>query len=128
MRLPFAALFGTLVLALAGCGGSAHDVSGTVTLDGEPIPEGYIAFTPEGGGRGAGGAIKDGKYSVHVPAGKSRVEITASKKMSLARGQVGMYGEKEEVRQYIPGRYNATSELTANVPATDPLDFPLKSR
>jgi hypothetical protein len=39
-----------------------------------------------------------------------------------------MYGDKEEMRQYLPERYNAKTELTADVPAPGPLNFDLKSK
>jgi hypothetical protein len=123
---------GALVLAmlfLAGCGGtSTVPITGSVTLNGEPIPEGYIAFVPQGPGPGAGSAIVNGKYSLVVPPGKNRVQVTASKKMPLPRGQVGMYGEKEEVRQYIPGRYNSETTLEATVSAPATMDFKLESK
>jgi hypothetical protein len=104
-----------------------YSVSGTVTYDGEPIPEGYIAFVPEGPGRGGGGQITNGNYQVRAQAGKNRVEITASKKMPLPRDRTGMYGEKEEVRQYIPARYNTKTELKADITRSAPLDYELKS-
>ena len=54
-------------LGLAGCSGSSGDdlpreaVSGTVTLDGAPLPSGSISFSPDGGGRGRGGRHDHGR-------------------------------------------------------------------
>jgi hypothetical protein len=83
---------------------------------------------PEGPGRGGGGPITKGRYSISVQAGKNRVEITASKPVPLPRGEVGMNGQKEEVRQYLPTRYNVETELRANITQATTLDFPLKSK
>jgi hypothetical protein len=98
-----------------------------VKFKGEPIPEGYIAFVPEGPGRGGGGAITNGSYQVRAQAGKNRVEITASKMMPLPPGRVGMGGAKEEVQQYLPTRYNSKTELEADITRSTPLDFNLEA-
>src|SRR5438309_824557 len=75
-----------VLLVLAGCsGGNRAEVSGSVSLNGQPIEEGSINFIPVEGntGPGAGGVIKDGRY--HIPKhlgvkpGKNRVEIRAFK-------------------------------------------------
>jgi len=52
---------------LSGCGGESgparYDISGKVTFDGKPIPQGSIAFQPVDGGIGGGFAIiQDGQY------------------------------------------------------------------
>ncbi len=121
----------TTAVLLAGCGGepSTAEVSGTVTFDGQPLAEGQISFVPvAGGGKGGGGAITGGSYRVKTQPGKNKVQITASKMMPLPPGEVGMDGAKEEVRQYIPEKYNAKSELTAEVPPSGPVNFDLKSK
>jgi len=129
MRLALLGLFGGLALVLAGGGPSLHTVSGTVTFKGEPVPEGNIAFLPDGGpGTGTSGPISKGEYSVRAPAGKYKVEITASKMMPLPRGQTGMDGAKEEVQQYIPDRYNVKTELKADVPGQNPHNFTLEEK
>jgi len=128
MRLLLLGLLGGLALALTGCGRpTTYSVSGTVTYKGEPIPDGYVAFVPEGPGRGGGGVITSGSYQVRAQAGKNRVEITASKMMPLPRGRVGMNGAKEEVQQYLPARYNSKTELKADITSSTTLDFNLGS-
>jgi hypothetical protein len=115
-----------LLLVVTGC--SEPLVEGTVTIDGQPLPEGYIAFVPETSGQGGGSNIVNGKYTVHTVAGKYKVEITASKMLPLPPGQKGMDGATEEVRQYLPARYNTQTELTATVPAAAKVDFELKGQ
>jgi hypothetical protein len=126
MRIVLLSLAG-LLLCLGGCGETTHTVSGAVTIDDTPLPDGYIAFVPEGSGQGGGSEIKNGAYSLKTLPGKYRVEITASKMMALPPGQVGMDGAKEEVRQYVPEKYNASTELKADVPASGAMDFKLSS-
>jgi hypothetical protein len=55
-----------LVSAVAGCSGSAASVSGTVTLDGQPLTKGDVSFHPDGGsGAPAYGQIDaQGRYSL----------------------------------------------------------------
>ena len=62
-------------VALAGCspaGPDSHRLSGTVTLDGQPIPHGEILFTPDGANQGPQGIaeIRDGKYDTGACGGK----------------------------------------------------------
>jgi hypothetical protein len=129
MRFVVAGLLAALPVGLTGCGGGTQVVSGTVTFDNEPVKEGHIAFVPADGKGGGGGPVADGRYSVTLPRGSYRVEVNASKSMKLPAGQVGMDGAKEEVRSYIPEKYNAKTELKAEVPSpTSPLDFKLTSK
>lgn len=126
MRLLFLVGCAGLAVVLTGCGGGNHKVSGMVTFNDQPLPEGHIAFIPEGSGKGGGGPITNGQFSISAQPGKHKVEITASKLLPFPPGQVGMYGEKEAVRQYLPAQYNAKSELTADIPPSGPLEFKLK--
>jgi hypothetical protein len=62
----------------AGCGGGSDaSISGTVTLDGQPLAKGDITFSAEGGQGGTGGgSIVAGKYEVkQLPPGKYLVHI-----------------------------------------------------
>ena len=74
-----------------GCNKAAQgperaSISGTVQLDGRPIEQGSILFSPAEGVRGttAGGAIQNGKYQLNgkqgPTLGMNRVEVRASKK------------------------------------------------
>lgn len=63
-------LAASVLFLLAGCGRSdsqpRYNVSGSVTFAGEPVPAGFILFTPDAakGARGPAGSaqIKDGQY------------------------------------------------------------------
>ena len=71
------------LLAVGACGGPGgppkYSVSGNVTFDGAPLPEGEIAFRPtDGKGQSCGGPIENGKYAFDSTPGKMQVSITAS--------------------------------------------------
>ena len=125
----------TVVLCAAlltvGCGSSGpatSTVSGKVTLDDQPLPDGQIAFVTEDG-LGAGvGDIKNGQYRCQVKGGKFKVKITANKKMPLPPGKKGLHGETEMEMNYIPEAFNEKTTLTADVSGAKVLDFALKSK
>lgn len=131
--LPIALAFALI----AGCSQSAPDrvvVGGSVTYNGEPVPNGQITFIPSEANPGpvSGGPIKDGRYVAQarggVPLGKHRVEIVGFRPMKSTGAPVG---EGLPAEQYLPSQFNQRSELTALVePTPNPksLDFDLKSR
>jgi len=84
--LPRTLLLGFLVSCLClpglGCGMMSSgtglpQVSGTVTLDGEPLEDGRIVFRdPAGVASGAGGKIQNGQFSLEVtPGSKSLPDV-----------------------------------------------------
>jgi len=118
---------GLVPVALAtGCGGSGSgvDVSGSVTVDGQSLESGSIAFIPLPGtrGRSAGAEIIQGAYSVAAESGpapgKYRVEIKAMRKTGR-RFKDGFPHPPDdmvdEIEQFLPPKYNAQSELTAEL-------------
>jgi len=76
-------VFCLFALALSGCGPSGSEkytVTGTVTFDGQPVPDGHIIFAPtEAGLPPDAGKISRGKFELTATAGKKRVEIHASR-------------------------------------------------
>jgi len=66
---------------LAGCGGERPaEVSGSVTIDGKPLPDGEIIFEPADGVKTPAAAkVKDGVYTVMVLPGSKKVKVTASR-------------------------------------------------
>ncbi|HUT91177.1 MAG TPA: hypothetical protein VMY37_16870 [Thermoguttaceae bacterium] len=120
-------------MTILGCGPSGLDVlpvSGKVTFDGEPIPEGRIQFRAvDGDKRAFSGQITNGQYELETMPGKMTVEVTASR---IIPGQFDESNPDEKVpvgEMYIPARYNSQTELTAEVPAggIKQLDFALTS-
>jgi len=105
-----------------------YEVTGSVTFDGQPIPEGDLLFITPAGTRGPDPAkLAGGKYELKTTAGKKRVEISASKiRPGGARGA----GGEPVAEEYVPARYNIQSELTADVQAKgkNTFDFELGSK
>jgi hypothetical protein len=116
------------LLAVYGCSptGGLQEVTGNVTFDDKPIPEGDILFVPDDKALGAeAGKIKDGKYTVKAKPGPSHVKIMASHEVP---GKKGPMGEDPAIEPYIPKKYNDETELTADVgKGKDHFDFKLKS-
>ena len=59
---------GALLLTIAvGCGGKPAYVSGVVSIDGKPLDQGTISFSPTTGGmRAAGKILEDGSYEIRT--------------------------------------------------------------
>jgi len=111
---------------LAGCGGSGPrlvPVSGTVTLDGQPLAEGQIYFKTVETGVVERFDIKDGEFTGNAQEGERRVEIGALGPKKF-RDLNGMGGEVQD--SLIPPRYNVESKLTATVTRDGPNKFEFK--
>ena len=134
-------LFPVLGLVV-GCSQSSDElprepVSGTVTLDGQPLSNGAITFIPETGVGGGGGTITDGAFSIGregglVP-GKYKVAIYASEKTAETTKPDQVGGTKKEskvAKELIPTKYNAQTELSAEIQkgGTRDLKFDLQSK
>jgi len=117
-----------VVVALAtGCdGGKVAPVSGTVTLDGKPLPNAHVNFQPIAEGMNAAGPGSHGKtdanghYTLEVVGenkngayvGKHRVEITAA----TAEPDPTSDRPSRPTGPPIPDEYNRNSSLTCTVP------------
>jgi hypothetical protein len=137
---------GLCALLLAGCGGvqdtlPREAVSGTVTLDGQPLARGVLQLFPasQKEGTACGALIEDGKFSIAraegpVP-GEYVVMINSSQGGAggaggAPAGAPGPVASSERPKELIPAEYNAQSKLTAVVKAGTPntLEFALKSK
>jgi hypothetical protein len=120
---------------LSGCSGAGGDVevTGSVTLNGQPVGSGneaLIRFVPTAGkGTAADGFVDAGSYRVRVPPGAYKVEITWNRptgKKLARKGVKGPGAEEDEVVAEIPAKYNTATTLTADVSAGKAKhDFPL---
>jgi hypothetical protein len=121
---------------LAGCGGDPmgrQAVSGTVTLNNQPLDQGRIHFAPAGKGPTESGAtIENGKYRIPINSGL----VPGTYKVSIfSYDQKGAKVQSEEVpgdpgntqfKERIPARYNAKTTLTAEVKSAGPNVFDFK--
>lgn len=123
-------LCGVVLLSVLGCGHNGRvAVEGTVTLDGQPLDEAQIEFSPMPGSSGptAGGDIVGGKFT--IPADKGPFVGKCNVKIIKA----GLTGRKsfdprrnamvEEYAQILPARYNDQSELEAEITSGGPNSF-----
>lgn len=127
------ALFGFLVFTL-GCGGERGDlveITGTVTLDGQPLESGKITIeATDGRGGVEGGSIENGQYTVLTTPGSKAVKINAPKVV----GQKKTYNTADSpttdvVTESIPKKYNQETELKVEVSESSTQhDFALESK
>jgi hypothetical protein len=132
-RVAQVILLAALIFA-SGCnrGPTMGTVRGEVTLDGQPLKEGRVLFTPvDGQGQTGGATIADGKFTAEVPLGKMQVQINANKVVGRKAAYEGVPNSPmyDEVVELIPARYNAHSEITLEVkPGTQDAKYELKSK
>jgi hypothetical protein len=113
---------------IAGCGGrqdydgpQRFSLSGSVTLDDQPVENGTIAFLPATDNqRPAGGVIQDGTYSIPESKGVNEGTYTVEIRWSRPTGEqvrdVEDTGEMiDVVEEAVPARYNTQSELSVSV-------------
>jgi hypothetical protein len=105
--------------AAHGCSSDSEKgtVSGTVTLDGQPLPSGLIRFVPvDGQTPTADATITDGEFSAEVPIGEKQVSISAPKVVGKRPAyQAPNSPMIDIVEELLPARYNVKSELTLSV-------------
>lgn len=133
-------LDGALLLSLSGCGTNATnqgDISGEVKLDGRPLTEGSITFTPTEATKGIvrGGRIENGCYRLMGKAGPTigwnRVEIHAVRKTGKPAPQTNNPLEigGEDVEEAVAPQYNTESTLTVEIRAgSNTSDFVVSSK
>jgi hypothetical protein len=132
-KLVALSLFAAGACVLAGCGQEASPesitVSGTVALDDTPVARGQIIFSdPSRQTRSSGGDIVDGKFTFDASPGSKRVEIIAMREVPGKMDTSNPGEERPLMEQYIPDKYNAESDLTAEVsPSNTTFDFKLET-
>jgi hypothetical protein len=139
-----ALVFASLCLALGGCGPKGDPnpprarVSGTITLDGEPVPAGIIEFIPvEPGQLAAQGTVgDDGRFVIEQAGGPSpgeyKVEIRCAKKTGRrirSMSSPDPDGTIDERVAVIPDRYHSPTTLKQTIkPGDNALEFKLTSK
>ena len=119
-------MFLVVVLTLAafvGCGGGAKTkaiaVSGTVTVDGQPLADGVVYFKTVQTGVFETFPVKDGEFKGEALEGERRVEIS-----SFRIKIVDPEGMKSEVKEnLIPAKYNVDSTFKETVTRSGPNKF-----
>ena len=105
-----------MIILLAGCGQSgpkSYAVSGTVTVDGQPLETGKIfLIDPEGHLDSDVGEIVNGEFNFTAREGSKRVELRAERET----GEISHFGGPVTA-EALPARYNSHSTLTEEVTA-----------
>jgi hypothetical protein len=118
MAGPVAWLWVVLAALLAaGCSSKAGTISGTVTMDGQPLDKGTISFAAaEGAAQPVTAEIVNGSYSTKLEAGKKFVQISAP----LLVGQRKQYNAPDAPtddiwEERLPAKFHAESKLEVEV-------------
>ena len=113
---------------LAGCGPSTGTVTGSITIDGQPLDSGVISFVPaEAGGDPATTNVAAGKYQLTTTAGKKFVQISAPIVVGKRKEYEGEGAPLVEITdERLPPKYNSQTELNVEVkPGANAQDFAL---
>lgn len=117
----------TLFAAVVGCGGDGlnlADVSGQVTLDGKPVPNATVVYTPqaEGGSPSYGTTDPEGNYNLMfsrdregVLIGSHSVQVTTEKMDPSDVAALKAEGEEAPEFVRVPPKYAAKGELVREV-------------
>lgn len=106
--------FLAVVVFLCGCGrgaGSGVHLSGTVTIDGKPIPSDATAsmsFKPTQGGESAAVPIVDGRYdSPKTPQGRVSVHFSVSRPVGHEKVSERTGEKYREIANLVPPEHSA---------------------
>lgn len=108
------------------------EVSGSITLDGRPLPYARIGFRPELGRPSGAQADEAGRYSLNyirnirgAKIGKHSVTIS-----TFSPGEADPAGNRiPSCPELLPAKYNTASKLTAEVKqGKNVINFDLKSK
>jgi hypothetical protein len=127
--VPIATLVGMI-----GCGSqdpNRGEVTGIITVNGQPVATGAVAFSPvDGQSPTSGGKIVDGKYTIQASAGTSRVAI----RVPQIVGEKKLYNTPDSpvrpvMKETLPPEYNDRTTLTLEVkPGDNEHNFDLKTK
>jgi hypothetical protein len=111
----------TTAFVSGGCGDHGPQrvvVSGVVTYNGKPVPDGAILFVPgtTSSGPTSGTAIVNGKYKADahggVPVGRHAIQIEAHR---YDKSVSSRYPEVGAQIQYLPRKYNMDTRLDITI-------------
>ncbi len=130
-RLASRSCCAMLVFLAAGCGGGpgdqpvVHPVHGTVTLDGAPLANAVVHFSPDQGPPSAAITDSSGKYELHEKSG-TKGAVAATHTVTIS---TDLEGSRKKENEKVPPQYNTKTTLSVVVKEGDNAqDFPLKSK
>lgn len=117
-----------MLTLFVGCGPQSHRVTGTVTMDGQPLEAASVMFYPVEGGRANSLATTDA-------TGAYELKYTSTVKGAMAGEYKVLIMKVKETPggteiETLPARYNSKSTLTAVVTTggKNVFDFALESK
>lgn len=129
---------GCLVMSIYGCGGGGTapplgQVSGVVTLDGEPLEHAQLIFQPENGRPSVGETDSSGYYELSYTGtttgaliGPHKVLITSA--IEAYSDESGEGQDRAARKELLPPKYHSQTTLTANVEqGSNEINFDLKT-
>jgi flagellar hook assembly protein FlgD len=123
---------GLLIAILCGCSPAAKlqsaKVSGSVTLDDQPLPEGVIVFTKDGE-IPKELPIAQGRYEGNVYAGKNHIQFAVYREQRQ-RSATGPGADQPSLMNILPSKYNqeSTESREVIVNGENHFDFALNSK
>lgn len=119
-----------LMLAVLGCGSSGPrlgQVEGTITLDGQPLPEALVTFYPKDGRPSSGVTDSNGVYRLQFTADKAGAALGEHVVRITANQQSGEEVPTKRVQETLQEIYNRDSILKADVKSgKNKFDFALE--
>ena len=118
------------LLVISGCGSAPDEdlpprstVTGTVTLDGQPLEGASVMFTPqEGGALSTGTTDETGKYKLSYGPSEEGAAIGRHKV------RISKHGEGDDTNDSVPEKYNAATILEEEVTdGENVINFDLKT-
>ena len=110
-------------------------ITGSVSLDGQPVPSGQIIFYDVAGtDKAYAGVIKDGEFSFPSTVGQKKVSISSPQEVAGSSTVVGgtpgdpvsAENPAPQLLEAIPAKYHEKTELTADVTTTGKNTFPFE--
>ncbi len=131
--------FCTMSLMVVGCGGAPGDqpdlgtVTGTVTMNGQPLSGVMVVFSPENGRSSMGQTDAEGKYELEyvgdtkgAKVGQHSISITTAQNDSSEEEGGGGEEGGAPSKETIPPAYNTQTTLTEEVkPGENIINFTL---
>jgi hypothetical protein len=134
-RFGSAVIFLSVVLAACGCSWKPSDepelglVSGTVTMDGKPLPGVWVGFAPTEGRSSMGLTDKDGRYELNYLLEKKGAKVGQHKVAITTPQEDESGGIVPNFKELIPPQYNSNTNLTAEVkPGSNTINFELAKK
>lgn len=131
--IRFGAILGLLMCVLPiGCGGEQGlgKVEGVVKLDGKPLPDASVEFTPADGKGLTSYGRTDQNGAYYMMATRSDYGAALGKnKVRISTYEItDTDGKRTVIQEKVPIKYNQSTELEADVQSgSNSLDFDLKT-